>query len=112
MAAAKSHLFVVFTNLNNKGRLLLLFSFIVVLLFLLKKVHYSDLLKSEPVFRRSLKRLQLTDDEFCLVTYNILADGPVRQQPNGYLPLSMEEKLKAPDVRASQRHKQLMKEVK
>jgi hypothetical protein len=111
MAAIKSNLFVIFTNLNNKGRFLLALAFALVLFLLLRKVRHSDFIKSEPVFRRILKRIGGSADEFCLVSYNILADGPVRRQPNGYLPLPMAEKLKEPNPKTSPRHKQLMKEV-
>ncbi len=111
MAAIRSNLFAIFTNLNKQGRLVLLLAFIFVLLLLLRKVRHSDMVKSEPVFRRILKRVRSSEDEFCLVSYNILADGPVRRQPLGYLPLSMAEKLNEPNPKTSLRHKQLMKEV-
>ncbi|CAB4040281.1 Hypothetical predicted protein, partial [Paramuricea clavata] len=111
MAAAKSKLFVIFSNINNKGRLVLLLVFVFVLLLLLHKVRHSDMVKSEPVFRRTLKRVRSSEDEFCLVSYNILADMPVRANPNGYLPLPMVEKLKEPDPKTSPRHRQLMKEI-
>ena len=111
MAIAKSRLFALFTNLNNKGRLLFLLSFILVLFLLLRKARDSDMLKSEPVFKRILKRVRSSEDEFCLASYNILADGPVRRQPEGYLPLAMAEKLKEPNPKTAPRHVQLMKEV-
>ena len=111
MAAIKSNLLGIFTNLNKKGRLLLLLAFIFVLLLLVRKARHSDIMKSEPVFRRILKRIGSSEDEFCLVSYNILADGPVKRQPNGYLPLPMAEKLKEPNPKTSPRHKQLMKEL-
>ena len=111
MAAVKSKLFVVFSNLNKRTRLFILVAFILILLLVLQKVRRSDIIKSEPVFRRSLKRVRSSKDEFCVVSYNILADAPVKRQPNGYLPLPMAEKLKEPHPKTSPRHRQLMKEV-
>ena len=111
MAVPKSKLFALFSNLNNKGRLVFLLSFIFVLLLLLRKVRHSDIIKSEPVFKRILKRVQSSEDEFCIASYNILADGPVRRSPDGYLPLAMAEKLKEPNPKMAPRHRQLMKEV-
>ena len=66
---------------------------------------------TEPVFRRILKRVRDSQDEFCLVSYNILADGPIKRNSGAYLPLPMAEKLKEPNPKTAPRHKQLMKEV-
>ena len=109
--ASKAKILFTFTNLNNKGKLVLLFSFVLILVLLMRKVRHADIVKSEPLFRRTSQRIRSSDDEFCLVSYNILADGPVKRNPNAYLPLSVKEKLKEPNPKTSPRHMQLMKEV-
>ena len=74
--ASKAKILFTFTNLNNKGKLVLLFSFVLILVLLMRKVRHADIVKSEPLFRRTSQRIRSSDDEFCLVSYNILADGP------------------------------------
>ena len=85
---------------------------VVFLLFIAKlSIGHMGEVGKEPIFMRTFNRVENTPDEFCHVSYNILCDKAILNNPGGYLPLSKEEKLKQPNPTKSLRHKQLMREV-
>ena len=69
--------------------------------------------KEEPLLERTLHRIidSTKDEEFSVVSYNILCDRAIIADPLFYFTSSSDVVLRGPNPKESVRHIQLMKEV-
>lgn len=70
--------------------------------------------KGEVIFQRSLTRVATTskDNEFSVVSYNILCDDVFEKNPKLYSYLAVDVKCRGPFPNDCPRHTQLIKEVR